>query len=576
MASYTGKWAHLDQLTSVFIQNALAELGIFRNAGEQWTAQTLGKATFIQPTYVSLVDRWLQRLVQDGVLTKSENGFVSTEPIKSTDLSKLILDTRCFFGPDTIFLDYALRCGPQLARIVSGNASALETLFPSGDSRLAEDLYERAPVSAYIAGIARAVLESVLRSRPSETLHIIEIGAGTGATTAALLPVLSRDRASYRFTDISEFFLSRAQAKFSAYDFIEYGLLDIEKEAQPPSVATEAFDVVVATNVLHATTDLPATLRRVRQLLRPGGVLILCEATEYLSWYDITTALIEGWRVFRDDIRKDVPLIASSVWQSLLSEAGFSDVDAFPRAGMQSEVLGQHVFIARQGGHQTRSTERNVVRDAQNALPLELECSTNDVLERLREHMPSERLDLLVEIVRAQLASVLRVSSDTLSRKSRLVELGVDSLMAVEFRTRLSKRFKLSTPLSSTLVFDFPTIEAIASHLLDTLLPQSTLSAVAAAGFLTPSQMSDIATSMTQKLSRDSFANCKRSNSSKHEQHVRSHRRVVAHQTGTTRHRKSAGQAGVSRIAKDRADCDSRHGMSRPRSREYQRILAAA
>jgi acyl carrier protein len=50
-------------------------------------------------------------------------------------------------------------------------------------------------------------------------------------------------------------------------------------------------------------------------------------------------------------------------------------------------------------------------------------------------------------------------------------DMGMDSLMAVELRNRLARRCGLT--LASSAIFEYPTIQALAGHLVDTLLPET-------------------------------------------------------------------------------------------------------
>lgn len=89
----------------------------------------------------------------------------------------------------------------------------------------------------------------------------------------------------------------------------------------------------------------------------------------------------------------------------------------------------------------------------------------------MRRSLPSERHELLVEFVREEVMRTLRIdASRPPDRRSRLMDLGLDSLMAVQLRNRLSKGLALGEPLPATLMFDYPTIEAIARYVAESVL----------------------------------------------------------------------------------------------------------
>src|SRR5690606_37038651 len=147
--------------------------------------------------------------------------------------------------------DYLTRCGAMLTAVLTGGESALETLFPGGSRDTAVALYRTWPMSRYFHEIVASVAASLAAQLPPDgPIELLEIGAGSGGTTACVLPLLPPERARYCFTDVSEFFFSGASAEFAEYPFVEYGVLDIAKSPEEQGYGRNAFHAVLAANVL--------------------------------------------------------------------------------------------------------------------------------------------------------------------------------------------------------------------------------------------------------------------------------------------------------------------------------------
>ncbi|MFI6967302.1 beta-ketoacyl reductase, partial [Streptomyces sp. NPDC050149] len=92
--------------------------------------------------------------------------------------------------------------------------------------------------------------------------------------------------------------------------------------------------------------------------------------------------------------------------------------------------------------------------------------------ERLAGLDADARSALVLEVVRAEAAAVLGHSGpDAIHPERAFQELGFDSLSAVEFRNQLNVATGLRLP--PTLIFDYPSPEVVAAHLLTELAPDT-------------------------------------------------------------------------------------------------------
>ena len=350
--------------------------------------------------------------------------------------------------------------------VLTGRESALETLFPGGDFALAEGLYERSSTMRYVNALAATCVAAFASSaQRGRTLRVLEVGAGTGATTSSVLPALP-EATTYLFTDVSDIFLDRARERFGSNPNVEFGRFDLDLDLQTQGYPPQSFDIILSANAVHACTNIRGALERLRALLAPGGLLALVESTTPFAWFDFTTRLIEGWRVFDDDLRKDEPLLSADAWSALLLSSGFTRVGSWPQRGGVADALGQHLILAQApGGFADAPVSFNSSAERrERAAP---EAAIANIAEEIAMAPEAERLDLMRAFVRDQVIAVLRADPDNPpGRQSRLTDLGLNSLMAVQLRNRLRRGLSLPKPPAASVMFDHPTIEALARHFL--------------------------------------------------------------------------------------------------------------
>ncbi|MCR9201567.1 MAG: SDR family NAD(P)-dependent oxidoreductase [Planctomycetaceae bacterium] len=113
------------------------------------------------------------------------------------------------------------------------------------------------------------------------------------------------------------------------------------------------------------------------------------------------------------------------------------------------------------------------------------QAGDSELVARLRKLRGAARRQLLVDTVQASLQRILSTPEPPeLDRP--LIEMGLDSLMAVEFGTELQQMLGDQFAVGPTMLFDHPTIDAISDHVLSLITDDG--ESEAAAAVVTPNQ----------------------------------------------------------------------------------------
>lgn len=337
--------AGMEALSFSYVRETLHRLGWDFPVGARFTTADAAVALRVAEKYRRLFGRLLGMLAEEGVLHRNAQGWEAMESLAGAGMRacpsrvhpEMAGKGRHGDQPlQTIYPQAAAeltllgRCGEGLAGVLRGETDPLGLLFPEADLTMAERLYEDSLTFGAMNRMVGAVMAAILPDQTGDRkLRILEIGAGTGGTSAAVLPHLTGRPVDYVFTDVSAHFLTRARQRFADYPFMRFQLLDIEKDPVGQGCVPHQYDVILAANVIHATADLRYTLQQVGRLLSPGGMVVLLEGIERRRWLDMIFGLLDGWWKFKDfDLRPSHPLMGVTAWEKLLKESGFSETAA--------------------------------------------------------------------------------------------------------------------------------------------------------------------------------------------------------------------------------------------------------
>ncbi|GHJ35625.1 beta-ketoacyl synthase N-terminal-like domain-containing protein [Streptomyces sp. TS71-3] len=379
-----------------------------------------------------------------------------------------------------LLVETVLRAFPD---ILTGERPATEVMFPGASMELVEKAYKSNPAAEYFNRVLAATLVTHLghrtRAQPGFAPKILEIGAGTGATSAAVLDALrSKGLAlrEYAYTDLSRAFLDHAERSYGpANPFLTYGILDIERAPAGQGFPAGGYDVVLAANVLHATRNIRTTLRNTKAALARGGLLLVDELTVNNLVNQFTFGLLDGWWRYEDPETRipGSPLLSVGGWRRVLAEEGFGRITLPAR---QAADLGRQIIVAESNGvvrqgrapsgdslrHPVPDSLRHPVPEAaerpEGGAPVPADPAAGRApAEAGGERAPGDRLAAHVEAtVLDVLAESLRIDRSRIDRDEPFSSYGLDSIFAVNVARAVGE--KLDVDLDITVLFEHGTL----------------------------------------------------------------------------------------------------------------------
>jgi acyl transferase domain-containing protein/acyl-CoA synthetase (AMP-forming)/AMP-acid ligase II/SAM-dependent methyltransferase/acyl carrier protein len=341
----------LEQLSFEYVLQAFTQMGWSFSPGESFSTELIAQRLNILPQQRKLLRRLLQIIAGVNILQFNSDRdnwqvMLTLANANPRATAESVLDNYPLAETELTLLS---RCGSQLSNVLQGALDPVQLVFPAADLSMVPRLYQDSPsAKVFNTLVQQAVSAAIFQFSQNRSVQLLEIGAGTGGTTSYILPHLLSNQVEYTFTDISTLFTTKAQERFSEYPFVRYQILDIELDPTAQGFEPQKYDIIIAANVLHATSSISQTLQHIRKLLVPGGLLVLVELTDPQRWLDLTFGLLKGWWRFRDlDLRPDYPLLPVEKWQQVLQENGFEQTISLPQQLQQVGLNQQTIIITR-------------------------------------------------------------------------------------------------------------------------------------------------------------------------------------------------------------------------------------
>lgn len=468
----------IDELQARLLYAQLQQAGWFSRDSE--SLAQMQQRSGLLPLYQRWIDKSLEELAERGFLQLEGDTCRVADPQplaldalwREWDEQKPAWLQQPCLKAEVLLGEATLR---QLPQILDGRIAATDILFPDASMSRVEGIYKHNPLSDFFNEVMLDALLECVRGRleqaPQTPIRILEIGAGTGGTSARAFEKLrpwQSQIGEYCYTDVSQAFLMHARQTFGPQTpYLSYQLLDVDKPLAEQGLSIGSYDLVIATNVLHATPDLRRALKNAKAALKHNGLILINEIARNGLFTHLTFGLLKGWWLYDDQPLRlpGGPALAPRQWKQMLESEGYRQV-GFP--ALAEHDLGQQIVIAQSNGVVWQDLQCTL--DPPRVAPVSQarvaaqapRAPQPSVIPAPSGEVSNARLkDETVRYLKQVVGGLFKIAPEAIDAREALETYGIDSILVVQLSNLL--RGELSG-ISSTLFFEYQSIEALAEH----------------------------------------------------------------------------------------------------------------
>ncbi len=388
------KWTKVANMTALYdIFVYLKSESLFVDDG-YYTMEDIYAKTRVHDYYKQLIRRWIKALCSENLIAfdQEKNAYqcLRHDIVPGTSEQSWSqwweIENKMHYGKKLV--EYFQDSSNHLPQLVRGEIDALDIFFPQGDFTIAKAAYHdnllSGSLNQVIIGTIHHLHDELQKKGIDRTLNILEIGAGVGGASLDVIPALQGYHVSYLFSDVSQYFLNAARKNFAQYDFVSYGLFDINKPYWEQGVRASQFDLIICNNVLHNAKSLPVVLQSFREILSPGGAFIIEDTTG--ENYSLLTSMEfhAGLSQF-DDFRKasNEVFVTREQWRWVLKGADASIAAEYPTETDPLAEAKQVVFVGQFINHTNLLTKEAVLNEISEKIPEYMVPNYVEILDKM-------------------------------------------------------------------------------------------------------------------------------------------------------------------------------------------------